>query len=441
MSYRFERNETISDGVRRIANEQLQAALDGLEAPSRDEVAGVVHDVRKRCKKLRGLIRLVRPAMGSRYRPVNATIRDAARELSSIRDAHALLATFDDLLSASAAPVSTPALQAVRDGLVARDAAATDAVTDADERVQRARALLRLAYDDVANWPLSDDVADVVAGLSKTYNRGRNRLADCIADPTDGNLHEWRKRAKYSWYHVRLLQDSAPSVLGPLADSFHDLSDAIGSDHDLAVLTEMFRSTPDEFGAAEAVREAQLLIDGQRADLQRRAVRLGARLYVETPEAFGARMAGYHHAWMTHGPELDTGAIATLAPSDEPHTEENAEPEAAVPAAGDAAPEVGDAAQTETSGRPDDVPGQPGEQQPVDEVAAVTADGVIPADGAAADPATRGDGHAPDAGQLDQMPRAEVYRLAQQLDIAGRSRMTRAQLVAAVRAAGAPGNA
>jgi hypothetical protein len=39
------------------------------------------------------------------------------------------------------------------------------------------------------------------------------------------------------------------------------------------------------------------------------------------------------------------------------------------------------------------------------------------------------------------MPRAEVYRLAQQLDIAGRSRMTRAQLVAAVRAAGAPGNA
>jgi hypothetical protein len=242
---------------------------------------------------------------------------------------------------------------------------------------------------------------------------------------------------------VRLLQDSAPSVLGPLADSFHDLSDAIGSDHDLAVLTGMFRSAPDEFGGAEAVREAQLLIDGQRADLQRRAVRLGVRLYVETPEAFGARMAGYHHAWMTHGPELDTGEIAALAPSDEAAADE------------DAAPEAGDAAQIEASAAADDVPGQPAEQ-PVDEVTAATAaDGVVPADGAAAqrtaperetqvadtDPAPQGDGHAPDSAQLDRMPRAEVYRLAQQLDIVGRSRMTRAQLVAAVRAAGAPGNA
>lgn len=437
MSYRFERNETISEGVRRIASEQLQSALDGLEAPARDEVAGVVHDVRKHCKKLRGLVRLVRPAMGDQYRPVNVLIRDAARYLSSIRDAHALLATFDDLLTASTAPASTPALQAVRNGLVARAEAATDAVTDDDERVQRARALLRQAHEGVAYWPLSDDVADVIGGLSKTYARGRKRLADCIADPSDGNLHEWRKRAKYSWYHVRLLQDAAPSVLGPLADRFHDLSDAIGSDHDLAVLTGIFRSAPDEFGGADAVREAQLLIDGHRLDLQRRAVRLGVRLYVETPEAFGARMAGYHDAWMTHGPELETGDIAAVAPD-------------------------GD----DSDAWADDAAGVD-EQTPVEEPAAA-ADGVIPTNGAAAqgngsaaaspvddpdaqrsdpdgvvsdDGAMSGDGEPRDAQRLDQMTRAEIYQLAQQLHVAGRSRMNRAQLVAAVRAANGPGNA
>lgn len=437
MSYRFERNETISEGMRRIASEQLQSALDGLEAPARDEVAGVVHDVRKHCKKLRGLVRLVRPAMGDQYRPVNVLIRDAARYLSSIRDAHALLATFDDLLAAATAPASTPALQAVRDGLVARDEAATDAVTDDDERVQRARALLRQAHEGVAYWPLSDDVADVIGGLSKTYARGRKRLADCIADPSDGNLHEWRKRAKYSWYHVRLLQDAAPSVLGPLADRFHDLSDAIGSDHDLAVLTGIFRSAPDEFGGADAVREAQLLIDGHRLDLQRRAVRLGVRLYVETPEAFGARMAGYHDAWKTHGPELQTGDIAALAPD-------------------------GD-----DSDAPEDDGAGVDEQTTAEEPAAA-ADGVLPTDAAAAqgngsaaaspiddpdaqrmdpdgvvsdDEAMSGDGEPRDAQRLDQMSRAEIYQLAQQLHVAGRSRMNRAQLVAAVRAVSGPGNA
>ncbi len=453
MSYRFERNETISEGVRRIAGEQLQSALDGLEAPARDEVAGVVHDVRKHCKKLRGLVRLVRPAMGDQYRPVNVLIRDAARYLSSIRDAHALLATFDDLLTASTAPASTPALQAVRDGLVARAEAATDAVTDDDERVQRARALLRQAHEGVAYWPLSDDVANVIGGLSKTYARGRKRLADCIADPSDGNLHEWRKRAKYSWYHVRLLQDAAPSVLGPLADRFHDLSDAIGNDHDLAVLTGIFHSAPDEFGGADAVREAQLLIDGHRLDLQRRALRLGVRLYVETPEAFGARMAGYHDAWMTHGPELETGDIAAVAPDGD---------DGDTPA--DDAPDVDEQTPVQDSvEEAEHVDEQTTAQEP-----AAAADGVTPTDGAAGqgngsgaaspiddpdaqriDPegvvsdggAMSGDGEPRDAQRLDQMTRAEIYQLAQQLHVAGRSRMNRAQLVAAVRAVSGPGNA
>ena len=47
-----------------------------------------VHDVRKRCKKVRGLLRLVRPGLGPDYRRANADVRDAARELSSLRDAH-----------------------------------------------------------------------------------------------------------------------------------------------------------------------------------------------------------------------------------------------------------------------------------------------------------------------------------------------------------------
>jgi CHAD domain-containing protein len=433
MAYRFERDETISDGVRRIAREQLEAALDGLAAPSRDEVAGVVHDVRKRCKKVRGLIRLVRPAMGTQYRKVNATVRDAARELSSIRDAHALLATFDDLLAAAVPPASTPALQAVREGLVARAEAATDAVAEADERVQRARALLQQALDSVGEWPVSDDIADVAGGLSRTYSRGRNRLADCIDDPSDGNLHEWRKRAKYTWYHVRLLRDAAPSVLGPLADRYHDLSDAIGSDHDLAVLTEMFRSAPDEFGGADAVRDARLLIDGQRADLQRRAVRLGARLYVETREAFGVRLTGYHEAWMVHGPELEVGEIAALAPD-------------RTAGADDGGTHADDAPE------PVEVAGAGDGSEPVEDAAAVAAaDGVVPqGDGArpagSAQPAdvdgvVSGDGQASAGERLDQMSRAAIYRLAQNLDIPGRSRMNRTQLLTAVRAAGAPRNA
>ncbi|MGH8899620.1 MAG: CHAD domain-containing protein [Egibacteraceae bacterium] len=132
----------------------------------------------------------------------------------------------------------------------------------------------------------------VCAGAAKTYRRGRKRFADSLEQPSDETLHEWRKRVKDSWYHMRILQDSAPSVLRPLADRL--------------------RSYPDQFGGANA--DALVIIGSRRADLQRRALRLGARLYVERPSAFARRLAGYWRAWRELGDELAAGEIADRAP-------------------------------------------------------------------------------------------------------------------------------
>jgi CHAD domain-containing protein len=312
MAYRFNAGEAIPDGVRRIAGEQLSRAFARLDDPGSEGIEETVHDLRKRCKKLRGLVRLVRPAMGDSYSEANAKFRDAARGLSSIRDAHALLATFDDLVEASGD--ATPSQVAdVRAGLELRAEAATEAVTTDDERVRRARVLLKDAQGDIDGWPLDDDPTTLAGGIAKTYGRGRKRFAEGLEKPSDEQLHEWRKRIKYTWYHVRLLRDAAPSVLEPLAKRFHDLSDVLGDDHDLAVLTAQLRADPADFGGDDAVHPTILLIDGRRADLQRRAFPLGARLYAEPPSAFAERMAAYWRAWQDHGDEMEAGEIADLA--------------------------------------------------------------------------------------------------------------------------------
>jgi ADP-ribose pyrophosphatase YjhB (NUDIX family) len=66
MGSRFEIDETVGDGVHRITEEQVGAAIVALEG-----VGGLggeaVHDTRKRGKKLRGLLRLVRPVLGDVY--------------------------------------------------------------------------------------------------------------------------------------------------------------------------------------------------------------------------------------------------------------------------------------------------------------------------------------------------------------------------------------
>lgn len=323
MSYRLHRDESLSIGVRRIAHELVDESL-GLLDGAGDDVEQAVHEVRKACKKMRGLVRLVRPAMGDAYRPANVAFRDAARKLSSIRDAHALLATYDDLVTAmQASGTGVGAVEdrdggaflAVRGSLTARASAASATVADGDERIAAARDLIVSGRDQIDQWPLDNDVAVLEGGLAKTYRRGRKRMRECMFRPTDERLHQWRKRAKYTWYHARLLRDAAPSVLKPLIGRLHDLSDVLGDDHDLAVLVEQLRAEPDDFGGDAAVTTVVQAVEVVREDLQQRALRLGPRLFAEPPAAFATRMVAYWTAWQEHGDEWAAGEIADLAPA------------------------------------------------------------------------------------------------------------------------------
>jgi CHAD domain-containing protein len=314
MGFRFEVDESVDDGVHRITEEQVDAAvaaLEGVGGPGGDEA---VHDSRKRGKKLRGVLRLVRPVLGGAYGPANAAFRDAGRELSALRDADAALATFDDLVAASGDRLPEGGLGAVRAGLAA------DAAQAADGRDRRARAeaaadLFRAGGRRVARAALDGSGWRALApGLIRTYRRGRRALADVRRDPRPEVVHEWRKRAKDGWYHVRLLEDAAPSVLGPLDDAFHALSDALGDAHDLVVIADRLRADPDRYGGPDQVRAAVDLADRRRTALERRAVRLGARLYAEKPSAFAARLGRYWRAWHDVGDEKPTGGLADLYP-------------------------------------------------------------------------------------------------------------------------------
>jgi len=317
MGYIIERDESVRHAVRRIGLEEADDAVGRLEDPGSDPdaIAEAVHEVRKDCKKLRGLARLVRPAIGDRYAQINAAARDAAAELSSIRDAQALLGTFDELLAATADQVPAGGLVDVRAALQERADRAGEAVDAGAAHMERARALLKAVRARFDAIDLSDGGWDALAGgLSKTYRRGRKAMRKAAAAPSPAAFHEWRKRAKYTWYHVTLLEDTAPTITTPMADSFHDLADALGDDHDLAVLRGQLRDAPEEFGGEEEVEAAVRLVDGVAADLQRRAFSLGSRLYAESASAFAERMGAYWDAWREDGDELHAGEIAEIYP-------------------------------------------------------------------------------------------------------------------------------
>jgi hypothetical protein len=108
-------------------------------------------------------------------------------------------------------------------------------------------------------------------------------------------MHEWRKRTKDLWYHLRLLRPIASGTLRGQADEAHRLSDLLGDDHDLSVLAGAVRSATPEIPADV---DAVLGLTGyHRRELEVEAFFLGDRVYAESPKAFERRMGRYWKAW------------------------------------------------------------------------------------------------------------------------------------------------
>ena len=272
--YRLKR-EPIPEGIARIAYGRIDHAQQALE----DATEEGVHEARKDMKKLRALLRLVRGEIGEDvFRREADTFRDAARELSGVRDADVMLATLADLeerYEVDAGPVRQ-AVEAhrLRTGGGGRQQAA-EAATE----------ILTEARGRVADWPLErEGFAVFEDGLRRTYRRGRRDWRAAAKEQSTVNLHEWRKRVKDLWYHCSILERSWKPVMRALADEAHELSDRLGDDHDLAVLSE--------FGA----EGLEPLIATRREELQNEAFVYGARLYADKPGAFVRRVESWWQA-------------------------------------------------------------------------------------------------------------------------------------------------
>ena len=311
MAYRLDPSASTQDEVQRVATERLSEAillLEGLRGSNPAQIEEAVHEVRKRCKETRGLARLVRPALGDEFRRLNHTVRDAANELSSMRDAHALLGTFDDLRETTGKG-EHQRLDRVRASQAASADAATRAISTGDPRIKKAHRLLSGARGQVDGWELPDGFAPLSNGLARTYRRGHRAMKKARRDPTDDRMHEWRKAVKNLWYQIRLLSDAAPSLLRPLAHRLNDLAEALGDDHDLAVLIERLEADPGRFGGRKAATEAVVLARTAQDDLRVRAFRLGATVYAEATKAFVARIETYWTTAVELGPEPKTGPV------------------------------------------------------------------------------------------------------------------------------------
>lgn len=94
MSYRFSSGEPPGEAARRAAREQADKALNELHTQDKP-VSWRVHQLRKRCKKIRAVACLTRPDFDG-YKACNRRFRDIARPVSDARDARVMSELLDE---------------------------------------------------------------------------------------------------------------------------------------------------------------------------------------------------------------------------------------------------------------------------------------------------------------------------------------------------------
>jgi CHAD domain-containing protein len=294
-AYRLKTEEGPSEGARRIAQGRAEKALERLEGTEGDGLAAAIHGARKDLKKLRGLLRLVRPGLGKKaFEAENRRYRDAGRLLSGSRDAEVKLET---LLALRRHADALPSETAERwEGMLEseRDAIAATLRDESEGRVAEAAQAIAAGRDAIQGWSLpAGSWVLVEQGLLDSYRGGRRGLQEARSKPSAENVHQWRKRAKDLWYQLRIVHDAWPQLLGATIDQAHELTELLGDHHDLAVLAEDLGSRAELSDRAPF----EATIEQRQGELLDAALELGARLYAEKPRAFGRRLGRYWRAW------------------------------------------------------------------------------------------------------------------------------------------------
>jgi CHAD domain-containing protein len=281
-------NEPLGAGVLRVAG----SLIDFITVPGQhpgQEAGEYIHNVRTTIKRLRALLRLIRPVVGETFfNRENTRLRMAGRRLAVARDAEVARETLKNL-SVSGKPEKKAVAAALAD-LESK----TESGTDLEKALSDTKEDLKATRRNLEQLPLVSGEWEVVgAGLQEVYRQSRKRMNTALQDRRDEAFHKWRIRVKNLFYELELLEPVWPKRMDKMTARLSKLQDKIGLDHDIAVLKAFLRKTPEKFGGTEVVDRVIRHLEGKSQKLRSAAEPLGEKIFAEKPRRF-ARKLGRH---------------------------------------------------------------------------------------------------------------------------------------------------
>jgi hypothetical protein len=282
MQFRIDFDERMDREVRRIAEEQLSAALDALKTQP-DGRPTAAHMARQAIKRTRSLYRLVAEQWPALARAENKRLRAIAFSLSAMRDAAAIIETTHFLEDRSA----DMAVMRLRRALEAERAESPRDPTSEKDPLPDAIRGLRHAIAALKSFKRPPKPHKIAERLSQGWLNAGVRSSEALAACADKRFykpyHMLRKRAQDRVMHASLLHDLWPSAMLAVQRDAKRLSVMLGHERDLYLLAQRLKRHPPALTPGDLAALAALILQ-ERKKLQTEATSLASDIFGKKPK-------------------------------------------------------------------------------------------------------------------------------------------------------------
>jgi len=271
------RNKPIGEELQIIARLHLDAAL--VQLAGNNVSPEPVHEARTAIKKVRAVIQLASPALGSvRRKLVSELLHDAMMRLGPLRDAEVQVQALDLLMETEG--LMPEDFSSVRAGLA--DIAKQRRVNDI-RQIPRVRESLGEALRSVNKWLLDPlQGKDVRRRIRRSYRRGRSLLDLCQVNDDPETFHSFRKSVKQLWYSIRITSQFWPELGADLIHELGLIGELAGKERDFTLLSMTLRQGP----ANKAAHHLIAMLKEELPKLRRATLTAASTFYEPRPKAF-----------------------------------------------------------------------------------------------------------------------------------------------------------
>ncbi len=302
------RRESVRAGLLRIARRQVADALQRIEHPKKDDRTEDIHQVRVQGKRLRALLRLLKPVTNvDAVQRETARLRDMGRALSAFRDAFVAGETLKRVFEDAAPRRMSDAarLLGVRPPAKNRREDLAVSLKDSAKTLRRTANEIRRLPISARGW------AAIAPGLEKSYRRARADYKRCAKRGT-GHLgdcfHDWRKRVKDLVYQMEVLANVTAPEVKRLRKDFHRLGSWLGDDHDYLVFAAQVRDREKHYEELANFRPVRKRLKRRLKVLRAKEFALARALFADKPGVWITRLYDYWRVWKYP----DAGMVITI---------------------------------------------------------------------------------------------------------------------------------